>query len=108
VCLRPDDVHKFLGDNTSFGAAPTYGVDWVQVIKNAPARILRVSLLTSTNDLSDSRGMWLVFNQNVAADLAAKGNEWRLVTGSGPHDPPTDGERDFPSALRWMWRGCSF
>jgi enterochelin esterase-like enzyme len=105
---RPNDFHKFVGDNTSFGAATTYGVDWVQVIKDAPARTLRVSLLTSTNDLSDQRGMWYVINQNVAADLAAKGNEWRLMLGTGMHYPPTDGEHDFPNALRWMFQGCSF
>jgi enterochelin esterase family protein len=105
---RPNDVHKFLGDNTSFGAAPTYGVNWVDVIKNAAPRTLRVSLLTSTNDLADSRGMWLVINTNVANQLDAKGNQWRLVIGSGQHFPPVDGERDFPTALRWLWRGCRF
>jgi enterochelin esterase family protein len=105
---RPNDVHKFLGDNTSFGAAPTYGVDWVQVIKNAAPRVLRVSLLTSTNDLADNRGMWIVINTNVANQLDAKGNQWRLVIGSGAHYPPVDGERDFPTALRWLWRGCHF
>jgi enterochelin esterase family protein len=105
---RPNDVHKFIGDNTSFGAATTYGVDWVQVIKAAPARTLRVSLLTSTNDLSDQRGMWYVINQNVAADLADKGNEWRLMLGTGMHYPPLDGEHDFPNALRWMFQGCKF
>lgn len=105
---RPNDFHKFVGDNTSFGAATTYGVDWVQVIKAAPARALRVSLLTSTNDLSDQRGMWYVINQNVAADLADKGNQWRLMLGTGMHYPPVDGEHDFPSALRWMFQGCRF
>ena len=105
---RPNDFHKFVGDNTSFGAATTYGVDWVQVIQAAPARTLRVSLLTSTNDLSDQRGMWYVINQNVAADLAAKGNEWRLMLGTGMHYPPVDGEHDFPNALRWMFQGCKF
>ncbi len=105
---RPNDFHKFVGDNTSFGAATTYGVDWVQVIKAAPARTLRASLLTSTNDLSDQRGMWYVINQNVAADLAAKGNQWRLMLGTGMHYPPVDGEHDFPNALRWMFQGCAF
>lgn len=105
---RPNDVHKFLGDNTSFGAAPTYGVNWVDVIKNAPPRVLRVSLLTSTNDLADNRGMWITINTNVANQLDAKGNQWRLVIGTGAHFPPVDGERDFPTALRWMWRGCQF
>jgi enterochelin esterase family protein len=105
---RPDDFHKFIGDNTSFGAAITYGVDWVKVIAAAPARTLRVSLLTSTNDLSDQRGMWYVINQNVAADLADQGNEWRLLIGTGMHYPPLDGEHDFPNALRWMFQGCSF
>jgi enterochelin esterase-like enzyme len=105
---RPNDFHKFVGDNTSFGAATTYGVDWVQVIKDAAPRTLRVSLLTSTNDLSDQRGMWYVINQNVATDLAAKGNEWRLMLGTGMHYPPTDGEHDFPNALRWMFQGCAF
>jgi enterochelin esterase-like enzyme len=105
---RPDDVHKFVGDNTSFGAATTYGVDWVQVIQDAPARPLRVSLLTSMNDLMDQRGSWYVFNQNVNTVLASKGAEWRFVVGTGMHSPPTDGEHDFPNALRWMFQGCAF
>jgi enterochelin esterase-like enzyme len=105
---RPDDVHKFIGDNTSFGAATTYGVDWVQVIGDAPARPLRVSLLTSMNDLMDQRGSWYVFNQNVNTVLASKGAEWRFVVGTGMHYPPTDGEHDLPNALRWMFQGCAF
>jgi hypothetical protein len=56
----------------------------------------------------DQRGSWYVFNQNVNTVLASKGAEWRFVVGTGMHSPPTDGEHDFPNALRWMFQGCAF
>jgi enterochelin esterase family protein len=109
VWNRPDNFHKFIGHNTSFGASIDYNHwIWADEIMKAPMRQLRVSLVTSTNDLADQRGKWIEINTNVANALAAKGNDWRLMIGTGPHSPPGDSQRDFPNALRWMWSGCSF
>jgi enterochelin esterase-like enzyme len=109
VWNRPENFHKFIGHNTSFGASIDYNHwIWADEIMKAPKRDLRVSLVTSTNDLADQRGKWIEINTNVANALDAKGNDWRLMIGTGPHFPPGDSPRDFPNALRWMWRGCRF
>jgi hypothetical protein len=114
---HPNDIHKFIGVSSSTGAAITYGVDWVKVVTDAaaPASPLRVSLTTSTKDLSDNRGNWQTINTNMAAALSAKGNQLRLnvyqatcTTTGCAHYPPVDGERDLPNALRWMFQGCTF
>lgn len=115
---RPNDIHKFIGISSSFGAANVapYLVDWVSVVSMAPARPLRVSLLASTKDLVDQRGNWQTINTNMANALAAKGDQWRLIIAQAActeyatcgHYPPIDGERDFPNALRWTFQGCKF
>jgi enterochelin esterase-like enzyme len=113
---HPDDIHKFIGVSSSTGAAITYGTDWVKVVTMAaPGPQLRVSLTTSTKDLSDNRGSWQTINTNMAAALTAKNDQVRLNvyqatcadTGCA-HYPPVDGERDLPNALRWMFQGCTF
>ena len=115
---RPNDIHKFVGISSSFGAAIDYNKwDWVAVVTAAPApaRPLRVSLLASTKDLSDNRGDWLTINTNMTTALAAKGDQTRFEvaqaacnTAQCGHYPPIDGERDFPNALRWTFQGCKF
>jgi len=112
---RPDDIHKFIGFNTSFGAATTYNVNWVSLVSAAPARPqLRVSLLTSSKDIGapqgdpDPRGDWQAINTNMAMTIAAKGGQSRLMIGAGKHYEPVDGEHDLPNALRWTFQGCSF
>jgi len=115
---RPNDIHKFIGISSSFGAANVqpYLVDWVSVVNMAPSRPLRVSLLASTKDLVDQRGNWQTINTNMANALAAKGDQWRLIIAQATctqyatcgHYPPIDGEHDFPNALRWTFQGCKF
>jgi enterochelin esterase-like enzyme len=113
---HPTDIHKFIGVSSSTGAAITYGTDWVKVVTMAaPGPQLRVSLTTSTKDLSDNRGNWQTINTNMASALTTKGDQVRLNvyqatcadTGCA-HYPPVDGERDLPNALRWMFQGCTF
>jgi enterochelin esterase-like enzyme len=109
VLWTTDRFHKFLGHNSSFGAAPTYGVDWARTIAAAPKRDLRVSLVVAAvgHDLVDQRGDWTLINEGVAQALAGKGNDYRLIIGPGDHNGPAS-ERDFPTALRWAFRGCKF
>jgi enterochelin esterase family protein len=112
---RPNDIHKFVGFNSSFGAATTYMVNWVNVVNMDPARpYLRVSLLTSVKDIgapqgdADPRGDWQAINTNMATAIGAKGGQWRLMNGMGHHYEPVDGEHDLPNALRWTFQGCKF
>jgi enterochelin esterase family protein len=109
VLWTTDKFHKFLGHNSSFGAAPTYGVDWAKTITNAPRRDLRVSLVVAAvgKDLVDQRGDWTKINEGVAMALAGKGDDYRLIIGPGTHGGPAS-QRDFPNALRWAFRNCKF
>jgi enterochelin esterase family protein len=109
VLWTSDRFHKFFGHNASFGAAPTYGVDWPKTIMGAPMRDLRVSLVNAPvgRDLVDQRGDWTLINQAVARALEGKGNPYRQIIGPGTHAGPA-AQRDFPAALRWMFKGCKF
>ncbi len=109
VLWKTDRFHKFFGHNSSFGAAPTYGVDWPKTVAAAPPRDLRVSLVNADvgKDLVDNRGDWTLINQAMATALESKGNPYRFIIGPGDHGGPA-GQRDFPTALRWMFRGCKF
>jgi enterochelin esterase family protein len=109
VLWTTDKFHKFLGHNSSFGAAPTYGVDWAKTITAAPPRDLRVSLVVADvgKDLVDQRGDWTLINEGVANALGSKGDPYRLIIGPGNHGGPA-AQRDFPAALRWAFRGCKF
>ncbi len=86
-----------------------YGnLNWVDMVNKSPKHDLRVGLTTCDNDLTDGRGSWKTILTNLFNALVAKGNDARLVTGPNGHYPPTDGERDFPNSLRWMFQGCKF
>jgi len=113
VLWHTDRYHKFFGHNCSYGAANVamYGnVDWAKLIMTSPKRDLRVSLVTAPvgHDLVDQRGDWTKINQGVADALAAKGNDYRFIIAPGGHDGGTNSRPDFPTAMRWMFRGCSF
>lgn len=113
VLWHSDRYHKFLGHNTSFGAANVamYGnVDWAKLITDSPKRDLRVSLVNAPvgHDLVDNRGDWTLINEGVARALAAKGNDYRMIIGPGDHGGAANSHPDFPMALRWMFRGCQF
>src|SRR5260370_305884 len=90
VLWTTDNVHKFLGSNSRFVAAPTYGVDWTKAIMNAPRRDLRVSLVVAAvgKDLVDQRGDWTKLNECVARARAAKGEDYRLISVPGGHAGP--------------------
>jgi hypothetical protein len=46
---------------------------------------------------------WFSANLRVAAALAERGYDLRLVLGDGGHDP-NHGGAILPDALRWLWR----
>lgn len=109
VWHRPEQFHVFFGHSASFGASIRYdNWVWADKIAQAPKRELRVSLaVAAQGDLTDDRGSWRTINENVAKALEAKGNPYRLVIGPGDHGGQASRE-DFPNALRWMWKGCTF
>jgi enterochelin esterase family protein len=110
-----DFFHKNLGTNSSFlairataTAMPALGYsDYIDVMNALPdSAVLRTSLLSSPNDLSDDRGDWLTGNREVATALTAKGHAVRMIEGVGGHYPPNHGSQDLADAMRWIWQGC--
>lgn len=97
---------KFIGHNTSFAALKAVGVDYAQVVAQAPNKGFRISLSSGTMDLADDRGNWLTVNTEMAQIFTSKGYPVRFMTGTGGHYPPDQSSMDFPNALRWTWQGC--
>lgn len=64
---------------------------------------LRVFLQTGEHDLDIVFGHWVQANRDVAAALAYRGIEHRLVIGRGGHSL-AHGGAIFPDTLRWLWR----
>jgi enterochelin esterase-like enzyme len=97
---RSDKFHKVLTHNASF--PNTSGV-FPAALEHESSRPLRIYLLSSPNDIEG----WLAGNDAAAQALAAKSYHYRYRVGSGAHYPPLQAEADYPSALRWLWRGYS-
>lgn len=66
-------------------------------------RGLRVFLQTGEHDLDIVFGHWVQANRDVAAALAYRGVEHRLVIGRGGHSL-AHGGAIFPDTLRWLWQ----
>jgi hypothetical protein len=66
-----------------------------------------VFLQAATRDLNwdAAERNWLSANLEVAAALAERGYDLRLVLGDGGHDP-NHGGAILPDALRWLWRAA--
>ena len=80
------------------------GNPYPDLIRNEPVRPLRIWLHAATRDLNwcKPRDNWLSANLQVAAALAERGYEFRLVVGDGGHDGNHGGVL-LPDALRWLW-----
>ena len=101
---RPDRFHKVLTQNGSF--VNFRGGDlYPSLVLGAARKPLRVYLLSSTNDLSNSFGSWLQGNTALVTALRARGYAYRFRAGTGEHWPPLQALADYPDALRWLWRG---
>ena len=70
---------------------------------DARAERLRVFLQTGEHDLDVVFGHWVQANRDMAAALAYRGIEHRLVIGRGGHSL-AHGGAIFPDTLRWLWR----
>jgi enterochelin esterase-like enzyme len=93
---------KVIGDNASWPNVIGRGTNFIDVVTNAPAKPVRMVLLSGPNDAAG----WQMTNTAMRAAERAKGNAIRYVDGTGQHYPPLEAAADFPNALRWLWQGC--
>ncbi len=101
--MCPDRFRKVLIFESSW--PQVRGADYEQLIMGTEAKPLRVFMQASTRDIGWWRPTlnWFSSNLRVAAALAERGYDMRLVLGDGPHDPNHAGVI-LPDALRWLWR----
>jgi enterochelin esterase family protein len=101
--LRPDRFRKVLIFESSW--PQVRGADYEQLILETRPKPIRVFMHASTRDIGWWRPAdnWFSSNLRVAAALAERGYDMRLVLGDGPHDPNHAGVL-LPDALRWLWR----
>ena len=100
---RPDRFRRVLSFLGSF-AQIEGGNRYPELIHDTPKKPLRVFLQAATRDLNwDAAELnWFSANLRVAAALAERGYDLRLVLGDGGHDP-NHGGAILPDALRWLW-----
>jgi enterochelin esterase-like enzyme len=102
--MRPDRFRRVLSFLGSF-AQLRGGNRYPELIHDSPKKPLRVFLQAATRDLNWDvpEFNWFSANLKVAAALAERGYDLRLVLGDGGHDP-NHGGAILPDALRWLWR----
>jgi enterochelin esterase family protein len=102
--MRPDRFRRVLSFLGSF-AQLRGGNRYPELIHDTPRKPLRDFLQAGTRDLNwDAAELnWFSANLRVAAALAERGYDLRLVLGDGGHDP-NHGGAILPDALRWLWR----
>ena len=102
--MQPDRFRRVLSFVGSF-AQIRGGNGYPELIQATPKKPLRVFLQAATRDLNwDAAELnWFSANLRVAAALAERGYDLRLVLGDGGHDP-NHGGAILPDALRWLWR----
>jgi enterochelin esterase-like enzyme len=102
--FRPDRFRRVFCSSGSFVQVPD-GNPYPELIRKTLAKPLRIWLHAATRDLNwnQPQGNWLSANLQVAAALAERGYDFRLVVGDGAHDG-NHGGVIMPDALRWLWR----
>jgi enterochelin esterase-like enzyme len=101
--MRPDRFKRVFSSLGSFVQIPG-GNPYPRLIEETPKKPLRVFLHAATNDLNWGPGRnWLAANLRVAAALAERDYDFRLVIGDGGHELRHTGDV-MPDALRWLWR----
>jgi enterochelin esterase family protein len=102
--LRPDRFRRVISFLGSFAQMPG-GDPFPDLIADTPRKPLRIFLQAATRDLNWNapKRNWLSANLRVAAALAERGYDFRLVLGDGGHSPNHGGVL-LPDALRWLWR----
>lgn len=104
---KPDRFRRVLSFVGGF-AQIEGGNPYPELILDTPPKPLRVFMQAVTRDLNWNRPRYngLSNNLRVAAALAERGYDFRLVLGDGGHDGNHDGVT-LPDALRWLWRSES-
>jgi enterochelin esterase family protein len=102
--LCPDRFRRVLSLVGSF-AQIRDGNPYPELIRDTPSKPLRIFLQAATRDLNwDAAELnWFSANLRLAAALAERGYDLRLVLGDGGHDA-NHGGAILPDALRWLWR----
>ncbi|HZQ81710.1 MAG TPA: alpha/beta hydrolase-fold protein [Gaiellaceae bacterium] len=101
--FRPDRFRRVYCALGSFVQMPG-GNPYPELIRATPTKPLRIWLQAATRDLhwNEPEHNWLSANLQVAAALAERGYDFRLVVGDGGHDGNHGGVL-LPDALRWLW-----
>jgi len=104
---RPDRFRRVLSFLGSF-AQLRGGNRYPELIRDMPKKPLRIFLQAATRDANWAAAEfnWFSANLRVAAALAERGYDLRLVLGDGGHNP-NHGGAILPDALRWLWRSRS-
>jgi enterochelin esterase-like enzyme len=102
--FRPDRFHRVFCSLGSFVQMPD-GNPYPELIRNTAPQPRRILLHAATRDLNWNKPQynWLSASLQVAAALAERGYDFRLVLGDGGHDG-NHGGVILPDALRWLWR----
>jgi enterochelin esterase-like enzyme len=105
--LRTDRFRKVASFLGSF-AQMEGGNPYLNLIAKTPRKPLRIFLQAGTRDLYFDEAVfnWYSTNLRMAAALAERGYDFRLVLGDGEHSaaPGNHGAAILPDALRWLWR----
>jgi enterochelin esterase-like enzyme len=102
--MRPDRFRRVMSFVGAF-AQLEGGNRYPQLIRETARKPLRIFLQTVIRDLNWDSPRYNFFSENlqVAAALAERGYDFRLVVGDGAHDGNHSGVV-LPDALRWLLR----
>jgi enterochelin esterase family protein len=102
--MRPDRFRRVLSFLGSF-AQIQGGNRYPELIHDTPKKPLRVFLQAATRDLNwdAAEHNWFSASLRIAAALAEREYDLRLVLGDGGHNA-NHGGAILPDALRWLWR----
>jgi enterochelin esterase-like enzyme len=108
---RPDRFRRVISFQGSFEQTPG-GNPYPRLIQKTPRKPLRIFLNAATHDSYYNERLfnWFSSNLRVAAALAERGYDFRLVVGDGEHTLRPGGNQGaviLPDALRWLWRPTS-
>ena len=99
---RPEKFRKLLTLDASFSNTGNYmNMSLIGSIGSSAVKPLRVFLMSGPNDL----GGWQNANTSAATALANKGYHYQFLIEDSQHYPPQAAQQDFPTVMRWMWRG---
>jgi len=99
---RPEAFRKVLSHVGSF-ANIRGGHVYPTLVRNTPAKPIRIFLQAGTHDLDVAWGNWALSNLQMAAALNFMEYDYRLDFGDGAHDGEHGGAI-LPESLVWLWR----